>query len=136
MKRIIVAASSEAHACIRATLEGHFSFAIAGTLNAARAFLAAPADLVVCTLDFDEGRIFDLLRYVKSMPETRGIPFICVNSSDVLSGALLQSVQVACEALGAQEFVQMAQWRRRLGDQRAFEKMRALLQHCIAWSRD
>jgi len=66
-------------------------------------------DVVICTTTFDESRIFDLLRLIRSRREWKHIPIICVSLSHgrFVKDQMLQSVQSACKALGATAFVEL-----------------------------
>lgn len=76
MARILVAASPEPRAVIERILGGHELFC-ADTLAQARQFLREGTfELIICTIAFDESKMFDLLRLVKSKPELQQTPFV------------------------------------------------------------
>jgi hypothetical protein len=69
-------------------------------------------DLIVCTIVFDESRIFDLLRLAKSRPEWQRIPFICarVRRHIINSGPDLEGVAFTCRILGAVAFLNITDY--------------------------
>src|SRR5205823_3293486 len=79
-------------------------------------------DLIICTIVFDESRMFDFLRHTKSSPEWQRIPFVCVRvrSHILRSPAALEAAAFSCRALGAEAFLDIADYRvdpeREMGD--------------------
>ena len=65
-----------------------------------------PFDLVVCTIVFDESKMFDLLRLVKSRPELQQIPFVSVRAGAHIfrSPRRLDGIAFTCRELGADFF--------------------------------
>jgi response regulator RpfG family c-di-GMP phosphodiesterase len=70
-------------------------------------------DLICCTVVFDESRMFDLLRVAKAKPEWRSIPFLCtrVRSHVLRSAAARRNVAFTCGALGAEAFLDLADYK-------------------------
>jgi hypothetical protein len=64
-------------------------------------------DLIICTIVFNESKMFDLLRLAKSRPEWHRIPFVGarVRPNLVLSPDSLRAAAITCEALGAEAFL-------------------------------
>jgi hypothetical protein len=64
-------------------------------------------DLIVCTIVFDDSRMFDLLRLVKSNRTWKRIPFICTKVRPKLlhNPLALEGVEIATQALGAAAFL-------------------------------
>jgi CheY-like chemotaxis protein len=69
-------------------------------------------DLILCTIVFDESRMFDFLRLAKSKPESRRIPFVCarVRGHILRSPTALESAAFTCRALGAEAFLDIADY--------------------------
>src|SRR5205085_7644080 len=110
MVKILVAASSEPRAIIERVLAGH-ELTCAETMAQAEQFLRERTfDLIICTIVFDESKMFDLLRYAKSSPEWQRIPFVCVRvrAHILRSPTALETAAVACRALGATAFLDIA----------------------------
>jgi hypothetical protein len=106
MAKILVAASPEPRVILERVLAGH-ELACAETVAQAEQLLCEHTfDLIVCTIVFDESRMFDLLRIAKSRPEWRKIPFVCAKvRPHILDDPLaLEGVAFTCRALGAATF--------------------------------
>src|SRR5207302_11513103 len=74
---ILVAASPEPRAILERILAGH-ELACAETMAQGEQLLRERAfDLIICTIVFDESKMFDFLRLAKSTLEWQRIPFIC-----------------------------------------------------------
>jgi hypothetical protein len=107
MARIMVAASPEPRAILERVLAGH-ELCCAGTVEQVERHLRDRAvDLIICTIVFDDSRMFDLLRLVKASPEWQRIPFVCARLRPyVLDSSLaLEGVAFTCRALGAVAFL-------------------------------
>src|SRR5207248_4122340 len=90
-------------------------FACAETIEEAQKVLREQRfDLIICTIVFDESRMFDLLRLVKANRGWRGIPFVCARArSQSLSSAIaVEAVAFTCDALGATAFVDIADYKK------------------------
>jgi CheY-like chemotaxis protein len=114
MADILVAASPEPSAIVARMLAGH-DLLFAQTMADAEGFLHARAfDLIICTIAFDESKMFDLLRMVKSKPQWEGIPFLGarVRSNIVRSQNAIEAMAFTCRELGAVAFLNIADFRR------------------------
>ncbi len=69
-------------------------------------------DLIICTIVFDDSKMFDLLRLAKSRPEWQQIPFICarVRPHILRSPTALRTAAFTCAALGAAGFLDIADY--------------------------
>jgi hypothetical protein len=108
----LIAASPEPRAIVERILAGHELF-YAETMALAEQHLRERMfELIICTIAFDESRMFDFLRLAKSKPEWQRIPFVCarVRSHIVRSTAALQSAAFTCQALGAEAFLNIADY--------------------------
>src|SRR5947209_20141507 len=82
MAKILVAASPDPRAVIERILAGH-ELSCAETMPQAEQLLRERTfDLIICTIVFDESRMFDLLRLAKSRLEWQRIPFVCARVRD------------------------------------------------------
>jgi hypothetical protein len=112
MARILVAASSEPREILDRILAGH-ELSCPQTLNEAEKMLRERHfDLIVCTVFFDESRMFDLLRMAKSQPGSKAITFVCVRlRQHVLDSRIArEGVAFTCKALGAAAFLDVADY--------------------------
>lgn len=109
---ILIAASSDPRAALERILAGH-DLSCPETLETAEQMLRdRPFDLIVCTVFFDESRMFDLLRLAKSTPEWQRIPFVCARlRRHVLEASISrEAIAFTCKALGASAFVDVANY--------------------------
>jgi CheY-like chemotaxis protein len=112
MAKILVAASIEPRAIIERVLAGH-ELSCAETMAQAEQFLGERSfDLIICTIVFDESRMFDFLRHAKSTPEWQRIPFVCarVMSHIIRSPTALTAAAFTCRALGGEAFLDIADY--------------------------
>jgi CheY-like chemotaxis protein len=107
MADILVAADPEPRAVVERVLKGHGLFFVE-TLEQAEHFLRERRfDLIICTMVFDESRMFELLQLAKSSPEWRSIPFVCarVRSHVLQSPTVVKAAALTCRTLGGDAFL-------------------------------
>ena len=112
MARILVAASPAPRAVIERILAGH-ALSCAETMAQAEQFLRERTlDLIICTIAFDESKMFDLLRLAKSTGEWQRIPFVGarVRAQVIRSRAALEAAALTCRELGAAAFLDIADY--------------------------
>jgi hypothetical protein len=110
--KILVAASPEPSAILQRIL-GRHELSCAQTMVQAEQFLGErPFDLIICTIVFDESRMFDFLRLAKSKPEWQSIPFVCARVRDHIlrSPAAVKAAAFTCQQLGAEAFLDVADY--------------------------
>lgn len=130
--RILLADTPEGVEAFRAALATPFELVAVGTFERAKTALAAPPALVVCGCHFDEGRMYDLLRYLKATPGLQQVPFMAVRAMQgELEDALYESVKIAVRALGGNAFVDLLRWRRRWGEAEASHRLTHLVQTLV-----
>ena len=113
MAKILVAASQEPRTVIERILAGH-ELSCAETMAQAEQFLRERTfDLIICTIVFDESKMFDLLRLAKSSSEWKQVPFVVARArSHILSSPTsLRSVAFTCGTLGAAAFLDIADYK-------------------------
>jgi hypothetical protein len=124
-KRVLLATVSGPQAFTYDALKDSLAVTVATTTSQAHALLKNPFDVIVCGSQFDESRMFDLLRYCKAMPHTRNIPFVCVRArGGELDDAAYQGVAIALRTLQAEAFIDLYRWKKILGDDKAREMLR------------
>lgn len=128
MARILIAASPEPRRILERILADH-QFTSAGTPGQAATCLQKVAfDLIICTVMFNEYRMFDFLRLVKNSEEWEKIPFICaqvISNVPGMSGAS-QGTRFAAEQLGATAFLDILDYQEDPQDQ-----MRLAIESCL-----
>lgn len=132
MSLILVADAAPGFAALQEALGRRPGLTRVDDLPTACRALEQPCALVVCGCHFDEGRMYDLLRHMKSNEALAGIPFVAIRTlPDELDDALYESVQIAVTVLGGQEFVDLPRWRRQHGDAEAARRLAALVQRYV-----
>jgi CheY-like chemotaxis protein len=109
---ILIAASPEPRAILERILEGQ-DIVYAETLEQAEQNLRERRfDLILCTILFDDSRMFDLLRFAKSTPKCQQTPFACarVRQQTLNSPVALEGIAFTCKALGAAVFLDIANY--------------------------
>jgi hypothetical protein len=130
MANILVAASQEPQATVKRILAGH-ELALALSMYEAEHLLRERSfDLIVCTLIFDDSRMFDLLRLAKSSPEWTKIPFVCARVLVTITlPQTLHAAAFTAGVLGARAFLDIRDY-----GENAEQEMRAALEHILAES--
>src|SRR5436189_3115329 len=98
MARILIAASPEPRAILQRILADH-ELSLAETMGQAEQFLRErPFDLIICTVVFDDSKMFDLVQLAKSRPEWQRIPLIAarVRPNIIRSAEALRGVAFTC----------------------------------------
>jgi response regulator RpfG family c-di-GMP phosphodiesterase len=131
-EKIFTGATSQAQEILDDALGGEFDLIFCNNLDHARMLLAEPVSAIICTVRFDGSRMFDLLRYVRANPATRSIPFVGLR---VLQGALpiheVAAATTAARLLGANDFVDFCTWMHDLGNEAAYQKLRATVRQFL-----
>ncbi|MDQ9170640.1 hypothetical protein Q8A64_09480 [Oxalobacteraceae bacterium R-40] len=121
--KILVAIRSDHQELISSILEGN-DLTFVHSLDQAYAALSPDFDLIVCGLHFENGRMYDFLKFSKAYQPTKDIPFLCVQlTGGILAYGAFKSMVTAFDVLGGDLFVQLAKWRIELGDEQAFRKL-------------
>ena len=107
-RKVLVADVPEVRARVAAVL-AHERLVFVHTLAAALSALARDDfDLVLIGMHFDDSRMFELLRYVRTLHQHKEVPVVCVQCEEVmLSEAVLKNMEDAVKALGGNAFVDL-----------------------------
>ena len=86
--------------------------------------LAGGVDLIICSLQFDESRMFEFLGAVKGNPKTHAVPFVSVRHlPSVLRPTAFKGIQFACKSYGA-EFIDLSVLEAQYGTEEAQRRLR------------
>ena len=100
---------------------------LAETVSQAESLLEIGSfDLILCTVLFDESRMFDLLRLAKANRKWKKIPFVCarVRPTTLAEYAVaLEGVEVASKALGAAAFLDILRFQSEAEMAREIERL-------------
>lgn len=134
--RVLAADTLEGVATLEKVLEPVARVVPATSLRAALG-LMPDVDMTICGIHFDSSRMFDLLRMAKADPQTRQEPILCYRDLDsALSSTMLESLRIACVALGAEGFVDLHELRLAHGTQEADQHLRRIVAGCLARRRE
>lgn len=128
--RILVADQPESFDAFRRSLASTIPLVHAPTFAAAKAALRDRPALVVCGCHFEEGRMYELLRFLKAAPDLQDVPFMAVRcvQGELLDDTLYESVKIAVRALGGNAFVDLLRWQQRWGESQASHRLTQLVQ--------
>src|SRR5260370_19122742 len=107
---VLAAVSLSALVGVHRAMDEHVRLIPIHTVVEAVGLLQTNADIamIICTVYFDESRMFDLLRFARE--KFPAIPFVCCRLTEAsLSQRSTQHVTVAAETLGADLFIDMPQ---------------------------
>jgi hypothetical protein len=121
--KILVAIRPD-HQALMSTILKNNDLSFVQDIEEAYAALSPRFDLIVCGLHFENGRMYDFLKFSKAYQQTKDIPFLCVQlTGGILPYGAFKSMVTAFDVLGGDLFVQLAKWRIELGDEQAFAKL-------------
>ena len=124
----MVAETPVAIEIILPALQNHFDLLLSHTLKDALQNIGKGCDIVLCGLHFDESQMFELLFKLKENNTTKMIPFIALNTKNsVLPDSVIRLAAKAVISMGGDGFIDLPQWRKVLGDEKAFTRFRAHL---------
>jgi DNA-binding NtrC family response regulator len=106
--RVLVANVRETDEKLRECLPGHDLTFVRTMKEAITQLRHDGFQLVVIGLEFDESRMLELLQYVRSLPQYKDVPVVCVYAEYYdLSEAVLRNIDVAVKALGGLAFLNL-----------------------------
>jgi hypothetical protein len=130
--KILVAIRPE-HQEIFSTILKNYDLAFVHSIERAHADLSPEFQLILCGLHFENGRMYDFLKFSKAYQKTKDIPFLCVQvTGGILPAGAFKSMVTAFDVLGGDMFVQLAKWRIELGDEQAFNKLLDVIESLVA----
>src|ERR1700712_1748739 len=110
MAKVLVAIRPEDEDVMRRVFGEEFEVINCLTLAEAQAALSADLAMIACGVHFDDGRMFDLLKLVKSEPRLSGIPFWGVlRDEGLLSSAITRGIRTAMKSMGANGLFNLSQ---------------------------
>lgn len=125
MKKVLVADHPAAIPMMLEMLGNRFDVAICTSLNQAIDMLGDKIGLIICGAHFDHGRMPDLLCAAKTHPDVAPIPFLGVRLLDQrLDDNANEAVQAAVSMLGSDGMLDIAKWKRSVGEEYAKAKLR------------
>ena len=106
MAQVLAGVLSGTDARLRHVLEGHEVRFVRTMAEAIAGLEDRRPDFVIVGMRFDESRMFDLLRYVRSQARYRALPVVCLRvNANMLAGLTVAGVKLAARELGADLFL-------------------------------
>lgn len=131
-KKILVAVRPEDLPLVTGALGPEFCAVVCHTLREAEAALGPDIGMIACGVHFDRGAMFDFLRSAQAHPHARGLPFyLLLGEGSGHSEAVLRGIRSAARLLGATAFTDLSRLRRDLGEQAAYERLRAAVREAL-----
>jgi hypothetical protein len=126
---ILIADMADAIAALAHALDGDdVRFVTGTTVSAARKHLNDNLKLILCGVNFDNGRMFEFLKLAKATPATAAVPFVCVRAIGILAKPLVpHGIEVAARELGAAAYVDHLHTQNTIGEARAVKSLRQIL---------
>jgi hypothetical protein len=132
LKKILLAVHVRSHATWAAALKSEFVPVACETLASAQKALNDDIDLILCGMNFDSSRMFDLLQYAKDHPKLKTIPFVCINGFEpVHKKSSIANMKESIRLLGA-EFVDLWGCKQKFGEEKSYEKLIGKLHRLMA----
>ncbi|HEX6321207.1 MAG TPA: hypothetical protein VFZ84_20260 [Burkholderiales bacterium] len=124
--RLLLAGTPSGLRVLCPLLDGEAELLTAETLPQATRLLGPDVDVILCTLRFDESRMFDFLRVAKrSAPD---VAFVCCRATPgTISERAIEAIALAARSAGAAGYLDLARLRGRYGVAAGDAKFRAIL---------
>lgn len=133
MLKVLVAIRPDDAEVMRRVLGDEFDIIACVSLAEAQAALTPDMAMIACGVHFDDGRMFDLLKFVKSDAALSGIPFWGVLRDDgMLSTAITRGIRTAMKTLGANGLFNLSQIEQHDTEEASYRAVRIALQQSLA----
>lgn len=131
--KLLIAVRPEDVALSKGILGDEFSPVFCHSYAEACAQLDDDVRLVTCGVHFDNGRVFDLLRFVRQHPHTTDLPFfILLGAGSRYSPAIVQGIRAAAKLLKVTDFTDLTRFSDKLGASASIEALRQGIRDAIA----
>lgn len=129
---LLIAVSSQDTQLVHDVLGDEFNLLLCHSYQDAATLMVDDISLAICGVHFDQGRMFDLLQLVRSIPELHDVPFLLALGREVkYSQAILQGIEAAAESLGATAFINILELVSCLGKEDAYEDIRRTVRRLL-----
>ena len=106
--RVLITGSERSCGLLKSALSLDAEFLFAQTIDEALREVESHVCIVLCDVRFDESRMFNFLHALGTMPAAQGVPIVCCRVSDEpLTPATYRAIEVALEALGVHDFIDL-----------------------------
>jgi hypothetical protein len=129
--RILLASVEAAHIRLAAILAGHELTFVTTLTDAQAALDTHNFDLVMIGTQFDESKVFDLLRCVRANGKYSGVPVICFRGVKFAAAEgkfMLRTIEMACREMGASCFFDLPAF---VNDKLGNAKVRSIIRRVV-----
>lgn len=131
--KLLIAVRPEDVALSKSILGDAFNTVFCHSYSEACARLDDDVRLVTCGVHFDNGRVFDLLRFVRQHPHTADLPFfILLGAGSRYSPAIVQGIRTAAKLLKVTAFTDLTRFSDKLGINASIDALRQGIRDAIA----
>lgn len=131
--KLLIAIRPEDAGLSKVILGDEFDAVICHTYEEACAQLDDSIQLVTCGVHFDNGKVFDLLRFVRENPRMESLPFfILLGAGSRYSPAIVQGIRTAAKLLKVTAFTDLTRFADKLGKDASFDALRKGIHDAIA----
>ena len=132
MVKVLVAIRPEDRSVMDRVFGDEFEVIHCVTLAEAKAALTTDLSLIACGVHFDDGRMFDLLKLVKSDPVFKNIGFWGIlRDEGLLSSAITRGIRTAMKSMGASGLFNLSQLGPGNDEETAFRDLRAAIRKSL-----
>lgn len=131
--KLLIAVRPEDVALSKAILGKEFNAIFCHSYEEACAQLDESVRLVTCGVHFDNGKVFDLLRFVRENPRTADLPFfILLGAGSRYSPAIVQGIRAAAKLLKVTAFTDLTRLSDKVGPSASIDALRQGIREAIA----
>ena len=107
--RVLIAGSVHSCTLLRNALSSFDAeFFFAQTIDEALREVGTHVCIILCDVRFDESRMFNFLHALGTTPSAQGVPVVCCRVSEApLTPSTYRAIEVAFEALGVHDFIDL-----------------------------
>jgi hypothetical protein len=127
-RRVLVAGTQDVIDAVRAAFADELDLTTAYSVDEGLKRVASGAELVLCSVRFDDSRMFDFLGALNAMPGAAELPVICCRAVRTsMSAGSRRGIELALEALGVVAFIDLHEIEQRDGAVAAQTALRKLV---------
>lgn len=131
--KLLIAVRPEDVALSRQILGDEFNAVFCHSYEEACAQLDDSIKLVTCGVHFDNGKVYDLLRFVRERTATANLPFfVMLGAGSRYSPAIVQGIRVAAKLLKVTAFTDLTRFADKLGSEASMDALRQGIRDAIA----
>jgi hypothetical protein len=133
MAKVLVAIRPEDAELMRRVFGDEFDLVACATLADAKDRITDELEMIACGVHFDDGRMFELLKWVKEDPRLAHIPFWGIlRDEGLLSLAITRGIRTAMKSMGANGLFNLSQLDSGGDEDRAYQTLRGAIRQSLS----